>query len=292
MTESPPPRGTPDPVVQTEADHTRADWAAAGKAGEDFLYRHLQDLPYFRALLRAVEARFYQGVELPDPVLDVGCGDGHFASLVFKQPLALGLDPWEGPLQEASGRNAYRGLVRADGAHMPIPSGYFASAISNSVLEHIPNVQEVLAEVGRVLRPGAPFLFSVPNHRFNLDLSIARTLERLRLPGLADTYRSFFDRIARHQHLDDPQTWQGRLEASGFRLDRWWHYFSPDALRTLEWGHYFGLPSLVARRLFGRWILAPNRLNLWLPELLTRKHYEQPLAADGVCTFFVAIREG
>jgi SAM-dependent methyltransferase len=262
------------------------------RAGEDFLYRNLKDLPYFRALLRAVEARFYQGAELPDPILDVGCGDGHFASIAFQQPLALGVDPWEGPLKEAAGRNAYRDLVRADGARMPLPEGYFASAISNSVLEHIPNVQEVLAEVGRVLRPGAPFLFSVPNHRFDPGLSIARFFENLRLPGLADRYRSLFDRIARHQHLDDPETWQARLQQSGFRVARWWHYFSPAALRTLEWGHYFGLPSLLTRRLFGRWVLAPTRLNLWLPERLTRKHYEEPLAEDGVCTFFVAVREG
>ena len=46
---------------------------------------------------------------------------------------------------------------------MPFPDGYFASAISNSVLEHIPQVQEVLADLRRVLKPGAPFLFCVPN---------------------------------------------------------------------------------------------------------------------------------
>ena len=63
---------------------------------KDYLTLHLQDLPYFRALLRAVEARFYKDITLPPPVLDLGCGDGHFASLAwgwipgggrFKRPL-------------------------------------------------------------------------------------------------------------------------------------------------------------------------------------------------------------
>jgi len=38
----------------------------------DYLWPQLQDLPYFRALLRAVEARLLQQVDLPDPVLDIG----------------------------------------------------------------------------------------------------------------------------------------------------------------------------------------------------------------------------
>ena len=35
---------------------------------------------------------------------------------------------------------------------MPFADGYFASAISNSVLEHIPQVQAVLADLRRVLQ--------------------------------------------------------------------------------------------------------------------------------------------
>ena len=54
----------------------------------DFLWRHLRELPAFRALLRAVEARFYQDLlPLQEPVLDLGCGDGHFASVTFPRRL-------------------------------------------------------------------------------------------------------------------------------------------------------------------------------------------------------------
>ena len=82
---------------------------------KDFLWLHLRDLPYFRAILRAIEARFYQDIILPAPTLDIGCGDGHFASLTFDRPLEVGLDPWWGPIREAGGRAAYRLLNRADG---------------------------------------------------------------------------------------------------------------------------------------------------------------------------------
>ena len=65
-------------------------------------------------------------------VLDVGCGDGHFASVAFSDPLDAGLDPWWGPLMEARHRHSYHTLAQADGARMPYPDSFFASAISNS----------------------------------------------------------------------------------------------------------------------------------------------------------------
>ena len=37
-----------------------------------------------RAVLRAVECRFMARVPLTAPVLDIGCGDGHFASIAYE----------------------------------------------------------------------------------------------------------------------------------------------------------------------------------------------------------------
>lgn len=256
----------------------------------DFLFPQLKELPYFRALLRAVEARFYQPLELPAPTLDVGCGDGHFAARTFSRPLEVGVDPWWTPLREARRRESYRALLCADAAHLPFPDAHFASAVSNSVLEHIPHLDAVLAEVARVLRPGAPFVFCVPNHRFLDTLSIGRALDAVYLRPLAGAYRAFFNRISRHHHCDPPQVWEARLTRAGFRVRAWWHYFSPAALRTLEWGHYFGLPSLVAKKLTGRWILAPTRWNLGWLERRLRPLYADAVHPLGAYTFYVTVR--
>ncbi|HUM69980.1 MAG TPA: hypothetical protein PLK31_14170, partial [Chloroflexota bacterium] len=64
---------------------------------DDLLWRQLKTIPAFRAILRAVEARFYGCVELPAPVLDVGCGDGHFSQMTFPGRIAAGIDPWWNP---------------------------------------------------------------------------------------------------------------------------------------------------------------------------------------------------
>lgn len=259
----------------------------------DFLYLHLRDLPYFRALLRAVESTFYQNRDLPSPIYDVGCGDGHFASLTFERQLDVGLDPWHAPIHEARRRGAYRGLVEADAARAPFPDRHFASAISNSVLEHVPHIDEVLRETARVLRPGASFLFCVPNQNFPRQLSLARFFDRISLKALASAYRRFFNRISRHLHCDDPGTWEGRLRAAGFEIDTHWDYFSPSAVAALEWGHYLGLPSAICKVLFGRWILVPRRFNLWLTMALVRPYYNEPVPQDlGAYTFYVVHRVG
>jgi SAM-dependent methyltransferase len=210
----------------------------------------------------------------------VGCGDGHFASVTFDRPLEVGIDPWEGPIREAAGRSAYRLLVIGDAGRAPFPDGYFGSALSNSVLEHIPHVETVLAETARLLRAGAPFAFCVPNHQFLGSLSVGRACDRIGLGGLGNRYRAFFNRIARHINCDPPEVWQTRLEAVGFYVEKWFHYYPPAAMQVSEWGHYLGLPSLLARKLTGRWVIAPARWNLALTTRLVRRYYDQPAACE------------
>ncbi len=259
---------------------------------EDILWRHLRDLPYFRAMVRAVEDRFYQGMELPSPVLDLGCGDGHFASVAFDHPLDVGLDPWWGPLLEARSRKAYRMLVRSDGAKIPFQDGYFASAVSNSVLEHIPHVDSVLEEVARVVRPGGRFIFCVPNHRFPQYLLGTQTFQRLGMGGAADWYSRFFNKISRHKHTDNFETWQKRMDQTGFTIEEHWDYFPADALHQMEVGHALCVPTLISKKLTGRWILAPSKAGLWIPWQIARGVFLKPVSPEGVYSFYVTRRNG
>lgn len=260
--------------------------------GKDYLWLHLKELPYFRALMRAEEASFYAQLDFPTPILDVGCGDGHFATVAFDHPIDVGLDPGKAPLREAVTRGAYRLLVQSEGSRIPFPDEYFGSAFSNSVLEHIPSVDAVLEEICRVLRPGAPFIFCGPNHRFLENLAIGNFLDSVKLKKLGNAYRSFFNRISRHYHSDSPQVWQDRLEKANFTLERWWAYYTPEALHVTEWGHFFGLPALGCKVLTGRWILAPWRWNLAITEWVTRRHFQEATPNEnGVCTFLIARRK-
>jgi len=258
------------------------------RTGDDLLWRHLKELPYFRALLRAVEARFYQDIDLPEPVLDLGCGDGRFAAMAFAgRPPMIGVDPWWPPLRESARCQVYRAAIQSAGAALPFPNICFASAVSNSVLEHIPGLDPVLAEVARVLKPGGRFVFSVPSDNFLAFLSVSSRLRRAGLRPLGAAYERFFNRISRHYHCDDAAQWAERLDRAGFTIERHWYYFSRGALAALEWGHYFGAPSVVAKKLTGRWVIAPSRWNLWLTERLVRRYFDEPLPVQGAYLFFV-----
>jgi SAM-dependent methyltransferase len=260
------------------------------KKNKDFLWLNLRDLPYFRAMLRAVEAQFYQEFELSSPIIDVGCGDGHFASITFDRPIDVGLDPWAGPIHQAARLGGYRALVQGDGGRMPFPNAYFSSALSNSVLEHIPQVQGVLSELHRVMRPGALFLFCVPNPHYFSELSVPKVLERLALKNAGRAYTGWFRRMSRVEHAVWPEDWQSWLEQAGFTLEKWWHYFSPQAMRALEWGHYFGAPTLLPHALTRRWIIAPYRWNLLITQWYVRRYAIAQPDPQGTFTFFVARR--
>jgi SAM-dependent methyltransferase len=255
----------------------------------DFLARYLVDLPFFRALLRAVEAKMYQSLPLRLPILDLGCGDGHFGGTAFRNTLDVGLDAqWEA-VRQAAKRNAYRRVVQGNGYQMPFAEGVFNTVISNSVLEHIPQVNQVLAETSRVLNSGSLFLFSVPNHRFLQNLSIARFMDRIHGKSLAAHYRRFFNHLSRHCHSDSEEVWQQRLETNGFDLEQYWHYFSPQALTALEWGHYLGLPDLVSYRFFGKWHLLPYSWNFSLIRRILQPYYDESYPQpEGVYTFYIA----
>ncbi len=256
---------------------------------DDFLWRHLEELPAFRALLRSVEARLYQDLlPLSEPILDVGCGDGHFASLTFPRPLTAGIDPALGVLREAHRRASYQRLAQALGDALPYATDTFATVISNSVLEHIPDLDPVLVEIARVLKPGGRFVFCVPSEQFARLLFFSQLFRRLHLERLARGYERTFNRISRHHHCDSPAIWQDRLVTAGLRLELAFYYFSEKAQHGLDLGHYFGAPSLIAKKLCGRWILAPQHWNLALTERWLRPLYEEPLPELGAYLFFVA----
>lgn len=270
---------------------------------DDLLRRHLYDLPAFRALLRAVEGRFYQDLlPLGGPVLDVGCGDGHFAAVALhgtEHPLTAGIDPVASALVEAHGRRAYRVLAQALGGALPFASSSFATVVSNSVLEHIPDVDAVLGEIARVLhgpdpgegQAGGRFIFCVPSDHFTELLLFPQLFRRLRIKSLARAYERYFNRISRHRHCDGTAQWQGRLARVGLEITTSFYYFSAQAHHALDVGHYLGVPNLIARKLFGRWVLFPTRWNpvLALLERWLRPLYEEePLPQVGAYLFFVA----
>ncbi|HBY95607.1 MAG: class I SAM-dependent methyltransferase [Ardenticatenaceae bacterium] len=259
----------------------------------DYLADHLRDVPAFRALLRGVECRLFEAAgELERPILDLGCGDGHFASMAFAEPLFTGIDPDEAMVREARDRGVYRWPLVADATRMPYADTSFATVVANCVVEHIPDIEAVMAETARVLKPGGRFLFGVPSHKFAEFLLGSTLLRALGVPSLAETYGAWFNTHSAHFTTDSPERWLARLCRHGFEVEHWEYYMSAAGHRAFDLAHYLGVPRLISRKLTGRWVAFQNPLTNALFVAWLRPYYEEGPPRVGAYIFFHARREG
>lgn len=262
------------------------------KVPPDYLTRHLREMAPHRALLRAVEARLMSTVPLLHPVLDVGCGDGHFASVAYQEPIDVGLDLLERDLREAAARGpaVYQALVRASATALPFKDAAFATVISNCVIEHIPDIDAALREIARVLRPGGTFAATMPSEHYPEYLLGATLARRAGLDRLGRAYGAWFNRISHHYHVDPPEVWRQRLAAAGLTVTEHCYYFSPAAHRAFDAAHYLGVPNLVSKRLFGRWVLHPIQARPF--EWWYRRYHEEALPEAGAYQFVRCVKQG
>ena len=88
-------------------------------------------------------------------VADVGCGIGTvLADLVALGVRAVGIDPSEAMIQEASRRAPQAELHVADAAALPLGDGTLAGYRAERVYQHLADPAPALAEAMRVLEPG------------------------------------------------------------------------------------------------------------------------------------------
>ncbi|MYM32549.1 methyltransferase domain-containing protein [Duganella sp. CY15W] len=107
-------------------------------------------------------------------VLDFGCGRGQFVGYLRQHGLrAYGIEVdakliQAGQVLSASFQDELPllSLVSGEG-HLPFPDGYFDMIVANQVFEHVSHLEEVAAEIGRLLRPGGILLTLYPA-RFTL----------------------------------------------------------------------------------------------------------------------------
>ena len=115
-------------------------------------------------------------------------------------------------------RGARTGL--ADGGRLPLRSGGADVVVAFDVLEHVEGDEALFREIGRVVKPGGDFIFSVPLH-----------------PELFDR----FDAVAGHVRRYAPADLLGRLEGAGFSVASWCAFGSRPRMGLINWAGAFWL---------------------------------------------------
>ena len=72
-------------------------------------------------------------------------------------------------------------------------------------------------------------------------------------------------------------------EEAGLDLVNHFYYFSPGAHRAFDVAHYLGVPNLITKKLFGRWVLHPKQGKLFEPWY--RRYYEEGPRPNGAYLF-------
>ena len=117
-------------------------------------------------VVREINKHFVQSTAR---VLDVGCGAGFLANDLARHGFEVtGLDASENSLAVARHHDVTGKVIYqiGDAYYLPYADGSFETVCAMDFLEHVEKPERVIAEIGRVLKPGGLFFF----HTFNRNL--------------------------------------------------------------------------------------------------------------------------
>ncbi|OGG08694.1 hypothetical protein A2154_01745 [Candidatus Gottesmanbacteria bacterium RBG_16_43_7] len=221
---------------------------------------YLRSRPALLAPLRAKEAYlFQQNLPFKGPVLDIGCGDGFFASVITgagdsKQKsinkIDAGLDIVGSRIEQAQKSGVYKKTVTYNGRRMPFADDTFATVISNSTLEHIADLPIILKETYRVMKRGGEFMTTViaapwAEHYFGNKI-------------LGAWYKRWMTKKQEHVNLFTHRQWDDVFIKAGFKIICKIGHARALVSTWTDILHFLGIPNLISYSLTGKWVFFPK----------------------------------
>lgn len=162
--------------------------------------------------------------------LDLGCGDGTLAPVLLEwvdghRWIGVDLDTRETRL--ARERGPYRAVFAASAGSLPLKAESQELIFSNSALEHMENLERVIAEIARCLEAGGRFAFTVPTRDFHACLLWPKILRRTGARERAALYLRKLDRRLQHVAYLSRSEWRRLLSEHGLEARIEVPYLSP-----------------------------------------------------------------
>lgn len=227
------------------------------KKANHFLIRYLAYAPLSLAFERVMECRILDKKKFVRPVLDIGCGEGLFAKILFDERVDVGIDPNEKELERARELGGYVRLIQCRGDAIDFPDNSFNTIFSNSVIEHIENIEPVFSEVYRLLSIGGAFFVTVPSEKFHQNTIIYQFLKKFKLNNLRDRYVYSYNKFWAHYHFYDKQKWCSIAENAGFSVKEVREYGPLRVCLLNDLLVLTSVPEWITKKLFNRWTLFP-----------------------------------
>lgn len=229
----------------------------------------------FRAIEMKTIHRNLEGIEFSHPSMDLGCGDGKIAEMIFDQPFTYGVDNGEAKdVGDAVESGRYEKIFLESAEKMSLPNNSVNFVFSNCVIEHIPDNEAVLRETSRILNKGGAFIFTVPSHNFPDYLFLTSKFAAWGLGFLSRFYKYRRNKMLNQFHCYSAEDWQQKLAKHGLKMVKHEYYMTKGALMLWD---------KMALELFFKKILWPHYEKKALRKYLgtIRETAEKDIAAEG-----------
>jgi SAM-dependent methyltransferase len=171
-------------------------------------------------------------------LLELGCGLGHLLGLLQDDFACVGIDLIDYSIEQtrlnAPKAEAYQ--MSADDLSA-FESGTYSAVVALHLVEHLPDPENTIRQVNRLLKPGGIFLFATPHP----DYSLRR---------FKDRDNDAIGKDKTHINVHPPEQWRAWCEANGFQMvkhfgDGLWDVpYLPLIPKAIQFG-MFGLPALA-----------------------------------------------
>lgn len=174
-------------------------------------------------------------------ILDLGCGDGYFTHLLFKDKkltVEAGIDISEKMIHRARKLNektgTYKTLAVANACNLPYKDNSFSTIFSNCAIEHIRDLEKVLSEVYRVLKDNGRFIFTVPSPCFGRYSYFYLYFEKRGLSKIAKCYVNHVNKKLSHYNCLEPEIWKKYLNLADLELVDYKYYIAPESAKIID----------------------------------------------------------
>jgi 2-polyprenyl-3-methyl-5-hydroxy-6-metoxy-1,4-benzoquinol methylase len=173
-------------------------------------------------------------------LLEVGSGMGHLVAQLEDKFETYGLDLNQWAVKESKSVVNRSSLQIASAQELPFEDGSFNLVIIKHIVEHLPNPEKAINEIGRVTAKGGTLILATPN------------LKSMLKPWKGGKWIGYQDPT--HISLKLPQEWLASIRKAGFDpqkvfSDGFWDVpyvrFVPKQLQKLFFGSLGGLQAIT-----------------------------------------------
>ena len=173
-------------------------------------------------------------------LLEVGSGMGHLVAQLEDTFETVGIDLNHWAVKESKSVVQKSSLQTASAQELPFEDGVFNVVIIKHIVEHLPNPEKAINEIGRVTAKGGYLILATPN------------LGSLLKPWKGEKWIGYQDPT--HISLKQPEKWLELIKNAGFEIKRafsdgFWDVpyirYVPKQIQKLLFGSLGGLQAIT-----------------------------------------------